>query len=109
MNQVTAWALILGAITPLLVSVVNQPRWTGLTRQLVMLGIALAVGLVNVIVQGLVIDWSLSFGNVLVILASVVGATQAAYTVLWKPTGIAGKVEAATSKGDAGNELRPVA
>lgn len=101
MNQVTAWALIVGFLTPLVVSTINQPRWSATQKRVMAVVVAVVVGLGNVFVQGLIVDWTLSFGNVLIILATVLGAAQAAYALLWEPTGIAEKVETATSSRDS--------
>lgn len=96
MDSSTAWALVVGALTPVLVAAVNQPRWTRQTRQVVAVVVAVLVGLVTVIVQGAA-DFSAE--GAVITIAAVVGAAQAAYAVLWRPTGVAPAVMRATSPG----------
>lgn len=93
MNQVDAWALIVGAVTPFLVAVINQPGWSALVRRAVAVGVALILGVVTVAVQG-----GLSLSGGLVTVAAVLGASQAAYALVWKPTGVTSAVESATTR-----------
>lgn len=93
-----SWALIVGAITPFLISVINNPRYSNQLRQAIAVGVSLVVGIITVVIGGTVLDWSLTLTNILFIIAGVVGAAQAFYSLVWKPTGVAPRVEAATSK-----------
>lgn len=102
MSSVTAWSVLLGIITPFLVAIVNNPRWSANTKRYVSMGIAVLVGMMNLIVNNALTNWSdFSLNGVLVNLVLVIGAAQTAYALLWKPTGAADKVEAATSPTDA--------
>lgn len=97
MTAVEAWSLILGVITPTLVAIVNNPQWSGQKKRLVALAIAAVTGIVNVYVNNAFTGWELSAEGVLVNLALVIGASQAAYSTVWKPTGASDKIEEATS------------
>ena len=93
-----AWVLIVGVLTPFLVSVVNQPGWSRQRRQIVAVAVSLLIGVGTVVIGGTVSNWSLAPSELVVVVAAVVGAAQAAYALIWKPTGAAGRVEAATSR-----------
>ena len=99
MDNATAWALIIGAVLPFLIAVVNRPKWSGTVRQIVAVAISLAVGLVTVVVQGAA-DFTLQ--GALVTLAAVVGAAQATYALVWKPSKIAPVLERVTTPGPEG-------
>lgn len=82
---------LIGGFLPLLIAVVNNPNWTPMRRQIVGTVIAFAVGVVFVAISG-----NFDPQNWLVTLAAVLGASQATYALIWKPTAIAPKVEGAT-------------
>lgn len=92
-----SWALILGAFTPFIISVVNNPHYTKRARQAIAVGVSVLVGIIVVVIGGTVLDWTLSLPNILFIIAGIVGASQAFYAVIWKPSGITDKVEVATT------------
>jgi hypothetical protein len=95
MSQVEAWTLLVGAIVPVLVAVVNQPGWNATVRRIVAVGVSLVIGLGTVVAQGLA---DFSPAGALVTIAAVVGAAQAAYALIWKPSGTTDSVERATSR-----------
>lgn len=91
-----SWGLIAGVLTPWLTSVVQQPRWTNRTRAWVGAGISLVVGVLTCLANG---DLHVQEGQtVLATIAAVVVAAQAAYSQLWKPTGVSPAIESATSR-----------
>lgn len=94
-TDTASWALILGVLTPLVVSVVQQPKWPSQLRAVVALVAAVVVGTVTVLANGGFDDTS----GVLGIIALVLVASNTAYATLWKPTGIAPLIEAKTSRG----------
>ena len=105
MSSVQAWSMILGLITPFVIAVVNNPAWNAATKRVVSVVISVLVGVMNLLVSGVALDWAdYSLSGVLVNLALVIGSAQAAYALLWKPTGTTDKVEAATSPKDARSE-----
>lgn len=103
LSPAEAWAVLLGLVTPLLASVINQPRWSAAQRRVFSIVTAVLVGVVNLLVQGGFDITTLTWANALSSLVLLIGASQAAYTFLWKPTGVADKVEQATSSGTGPN------
>jgi hypothetical protein len=96
-TDTASWALILGVLTPLLVSVVQQPKWSQQVRAVVAAVAAIVVGLLTVLANGGFNDAS----GVLGIVALVLVASNTAYKTLWKPMGVAPMIEAKTSPGGA--------
>ena len=90
-------SLVLGLITPLVVSVINQPKYTAEQRRLIAIAAAVAIGFLGLVVQGAAFSWEWSWAGVVTNLVLVIGAAQAAYSMLWKPTGVSDKVEDKTS------------
>lgn len=91
-----SWGLILGILTPLLVSVVQQPTWSPRTRAMVAAVAAVVVGFLTVLANG-----GLDSGQTLLgVIALVLVASNTAYKTLWKPTGVAPAIEIKTSKSD---------
>ena len=97
MSTVQAWAVLLGLITPFLVAFVARPTWSPSQKRYLSVGVAVIVGAINLFVQGLLSNFSWEFGSVVNNIVLVLGASQAAYSLLWKPTGISDKVEQVTS------------
>lgn len=94
-KDVASWGALIGVVLPLLIAVLNQPRWTPQQRQLLAVGVSTVAGVGTVIASG-----NFDLQNWLVTIAAVIGAAQAAYAVLWKPTNIAPTIETKTSGGD---------
>lgn len=72
---------IVGTLLPLIVSIINRPHFPAWAKQLVMVVVAVAGGLVAYAAKN-----HLDFSNTSAILATligVVGAAQVAYLVLW--------------------------
>lgn len=101
-----SWGLILGVLTPLATSVVQQPVWGAKTRALVGAAVSVVVGVVTCLANG-----DIGSGQtVLSTIAVVLVAAQATYKGFWKPTGIAVATEQATSPGaNAGGDARHAA
>jgi hypothetical protein len=90
-----SWGLIAGVVTPWLTSIVQQPRWSNRTRAWVGAGISVVIGILTCLVNG---DLHAQEGQtVLATVAAVLVASQAAYSQLWKPTGVSPAIESATS------------
>lgn len=91
-----SWALILGVLTPLIVSVVQQPQWSDRTRAVVSVVASVLIGVVTVLANG-----GIESGQTLLsVCALVFVASNTAYKTLWKPTGVSPAIERATSKSD---------
>jgi hypothetical protein len=91
-----SWALIAGVLTPILVSLVQQPRWSEGLRAIVALAVAVVVGVLTVLANGGFADASGSLG----VIALVLVASNTAYKTFWKPTGVSPAIEAKTSPGN---------
>jgi hypothetical protein len=90
-----SWALILGVISPLFLSIIQQPGWSRTIRSIVTLFASIIIGIVTVLANGGMDDVS----GVLGIIALVLVAANTAYRNFWEPTGITPAVESATSGG----------
>lgn len=91
-----SWALLAGVVTPLITSVVQQPRWTARVRTLVGVAAAVVIGVLTLLANGALNDGP---QTVLSMLALVVVTSAAAYKNLWVPVGVAPAIEHATSPG----------
>ncbi|MFB6505603.1 hypothetical protein ACFC07_22070 [Streptomyces sp. NPDC056099] len=86
-----------GALLPLVTAVVQQPRWSAHVKKAVAVASALIAGVVTVVSVG-GLD---QFTHGVPTLATFVGllaASQSAYDLIWKPTGVAPVIESATSR-----------
>lgn len=84
--------LLVGSVTPLLTSLVQQPKWSKNVR--------IAVAVVVSVVVGFAIaaaDGKLNPGNFFAVVMAVLVSAEAFYQKLWKPTGVAPSVERATT------------
>lgn len=88
------WATGLGFVLPPVIAIVNQPRWSGTVRGLLMLAVAAVVGLGTAYFNG---DFNGKPIVTCMLLAAVTIGTS--YHLVWKPSGIAPKIERATSTG----------
>lgn len=90
-------SLVVGIITPLLVSVINRPGMNKNQRQLIAIAASVVVGVLTLTVQGVVFDMRWTVEGIITNLVLVIGASQTAYATLWSPTGVAKTVERKTS------------
>jgi hypothetical protein len=96
MTDLQMWSLIVGFASPLIISVVEQPRWTASVRALITALVCIIFGALTAYFEGALTAerW--------VEAALVVGvAAITFYKGLWKPTGVAPAIEAATSPSTA--------
>jgi hypothetical protein len=94
-----SWGLIAGVLTPLLTSLAQQPKWSSRRRAVVGAAVSVLVGILTCLLNG-------DLGNgqtVLSTIAAVLVASMTTYKGLWKPTGVAGGIETATSPGTTGD------
>lgn len=92
MTDAQMWALLVGFAAPLLVAVVQRPGWSEGLRALVTAGFSVVAGTGTVWLTGSMDGRSVISSILLVLVTSI-----AAYKGLWKPTGVAPKIETATS------------
>ncbi|CAM5388854.1 MULTISPECIES: hypothetical protein [Streptomyces] len=92
MTNAQMWALIVGFASPMLISVINRPEWSQAARTLVQVVVSVLVGLGSALFAG-------DFAGKDVVTSILVAAVAAisAYKGVFKPAGIAPKVEKATS------------
>jgi hypothetical protein len=92
-SNTAALALVLGLFSPWAVAAVTQSHWskTEKTAASVIVSVIVAVG-------SLLVDGKLgNVGDVFQTLLIVLTTAEATYQKLWKPTGVAGAIESATS------------
>lgn len=92
------WSSIAGTITPFLVALVNQPRWSATVKALLTVLVSLGVGAVTSALEGN-LDGARLVTSTLVVLAAAVST----YHTLWKTT--ATQIEAATAFGSGQGHL----
>jgi hypothetical protein len=95
MTTLQVWSLIIGTLAPIVIAWIQQPKWPDWLRAVVTAVFCLVVGFGNVWLNGDLTkasDWVGAVG--LVFMAAIT-----AYKGFWKPTGIADKMESATSPG----------
>lgn len=88
LSNLAMWSLIVGALTPPLLSVVQQPRWPGWLRTGFMLGAAVVDGVVISWLQGN-LDLARFTNSALVAGVAIITA----YHGIWKPSGISPAIE----------------
>jgi biotin transporter BioY len=89
-----AWGLIAGVLAPLLISVVQQPRWSGRTRVAVHVAASVAIGLLTCLANG-TLDSDAQ--TVLSVVALVLVSSSATYGRIFKPSGVSAAIENKTS------------
>lgn len=92
MSNLDMWSLILGTITPPLISILQQPPWSKPLRALVTLLVCCAIGFGNVWFHG-----DLSGTPLVTSILVVLVATLATFRNFWRPLGVTGAIESATS------------
>ena len=97
MTNLQMWSLIVGALTPPLLAVIQQPRWSGLVRSSFMVGAAAVDGVITTLLENN-FDWSNWVKSSLMCGVAVI----AAYHGIWKPNGVAPAIEKATVPGPVG-------
>lgn len=96
MDDLTMYSALVGAGLPLLIAVINQPRWPGPARAIVTVLICVGVGAGTAWFSGALT------GQRWLRAALIVGfAAVGTYQTLWRPSGIAPGIERATAlRGD---------
>jgi hypothetical protein len=85
------WSLALGFLSPPVISIIQQTRWSERTQSLVAFGFYLVTAAVTVWLSG-----DLNGGDYVrtALLIFIAGSTS--YKAFWKPTGISPAIEAVT-------------
>lgn len=95
LDDTVSWGIFAGVFTPILTSIAQRPTWTPRTRTLVGLGISVVIGVLTCLTDG-------TFTHTKTLLATVAAVTLVSVTTykgLWKPSGVAPKIESATTPG----------
>lgn len=88
---------ILGFLAPLLVAVVNQPRWSARVRRVVAILVSIVLAVFALFASGGMNEINGDPMSIIVTVLAVIGVAQVAYALLWKPTGTVAAVESATT------------
>ncbi|MGW2920431.1 hypothetical protein ACWDBF_21570 [Streptomyces angustmyceticus] len=88
------WAAALGYLLPPVIAIVQQPRWTGAVKALLMLLVAVVVGLGTAYFND-----QFTGKSIVTCMLTAAIAIGVAYHTVWRPSGIAPGIEAATSTG----------
>lgn len=107
LEETASVILALGGLLPLLTAALEQPGWSARTRTWVSVAVSVLAGLVAYVTQN-----GLDFSSPSLIVTFLVGVTLASatsYKTLWKPSGVADKIENATSRsvGTPESEVNP--
>jgi hypothetical protein len=92
MGKLEMWALIIGFVMPLLIAVVQRSTWTQTVRALVMAVSSIVAGGLTAYFAG-----DLNGVDVTTTILLIGVTAIASYKGFWSPTGVAPKIEAATS------------
>ena len=92
------WSALVGWFLPMLIAVIQQPRWSNTVRSVVTVIVCVITGFVT---TWLTVDFDFSKDLVASILTVLIAA-QASYLAFFKPTKVAPAIERATSGGDSG-------
>jgi SNF family Na+-dependent transporter len=104
-----AITLAIGVITPFFVAIVRNPKWTKKQAQILSVVLAAIIGLLNVLAQGYFDRTEWTPANIIMLVVTVVGASQASYALLWKPTGIVDTVDEKSNEIIYPNDLKDAA
>lgn len=96
MTDLEMWSLLVGAVLPPLVALIQQPRWPDWFRAVVAVASSLVAGFVT---TWLVEDGMLWERGMVTAILLVLVAALTTYRNFWKPTTIAPTIEAKTSPG----------
>lgn len=94
MTDLEMWSGLVAFGLPLLIAVLQQPRFSNTVRVLIMVVVCIVAALVTATLQG-DLDWH-RWGHSLLVLGIGVIAF---YNGVWKPLGVAPAIERATSPG----------
>jgi hypothetical protein len=86
------WALIVAFASPLVLAIVQQPRWSAAVRAVVTVLFSALAGTLTAYFAG-----AFTGRNVVSTILLVLVATIVFYKGFWKPTGVAPGIESATS------------
>lgn len=104
MSDLERWSLLVGILSPLLISVIQQPGWRRPLRAIVGLIMCVLIALGTAYFNGDFHERGIVSSLLLIFLAAMT-----AYRNLWRPTGIAPAIETATSPTSTGRPADTIA
>lgn len=93
-SDLEMWSLLVGALLPMLVAVVQQPKWPNWFRAAVGVAASVVAGFVTTY---LTLDSALWDQGMVHAILLVAVASWASYVSFWKPTSVAPTIEAKTT------------
>ena len=96
-SPVALWLIAVGIFSPLAISTIQQSRFSERTQSIIAFGFYVLVAAVTCLLNGVFTASSLFVAILVVFITG-----SAAYKNLWKPTGVAPAIEAATTTADRG-------
>lgn len=91
--------IIIGALMPPLIAVVQRSNWPKGARVAVAVVTSILVGLATTYAAGQLADVEMTVSSVLMVVSLVIAASQTAFNSLWKPAGVVQLVERVTTPG----------
>jgi Na+/H+-translocating membrane pyrophosphatase len=104
-NWLTISSLLVGVLTPAVIAVINHPVWQPQAKRIIAVICAAVLGILTVVANGMFTDFEVTAASVVTVVLAVVGASQTAYALLWKPTGAADKIEETVNPGPSVPEV----
>lgn len=101
MSDLEMWSGLVAFFLPLVIAIAQQPRFSNALRVAIMVVFCIVASVVTTALQG-DLDWHRWYHSLLVLGI----ATIAFYNGVWKPAGVAGRVETATAPSDAARRQR---
>ena len=100
MSNLMMWNLIVGFLSPTIISIIQQPKWRNEVRVGVTFILCMVFGGFTAYLNG---QWN--FGDVVGSILTVSVAAITFYKGLWKPAGVTPAIENATSPGGTRAEV----
>lgn len=98
MAEVVAIILAVGGLLPLLTSLVQQPRWSNRTRTVLAVIVSIIAGTVTYVTMNGLDIVSGQPSSIITVIVGVILAAATSYQTIWKPSGVAPKIENVTSR-----------
>ena len=93
-QDLVMWSLVVGFFTPVVVAVIQQPKWNNGARAVVTFLFCVIVGAITVSIEGRITEQRLT-SSILLILVTAISTFKG----LWQPSGVSPKIEEKTSLG----------
>lgn len=98
MEDTLTVASVMGGLAPLAIAVINRPGWSSQRKQLVAIAASVVLAVVALAVTGGFADFDPA--DWLATVTLVIGTSQAAYALIWKPTDTAPAIERKVNHGE---------